>query len=45
MKGEIAFLEKGIKAFYDKKIGVIKPNDSVLVFGNLVVQKINEKPR
>jgi hypothetical protein len=38
------YLENGIKAYYDKKVGIIKPNDLVLVYGNLVVQKIsNEK--
>jgi hypothetical protein len=43
LRGKIAYLEKGIKAVYGKKIGVIKPNDSVLVFGNLIIEKINEK--
>jgi hypothetical protein len=43
--GKVAYLENGIRAFYDKKIGLIKPNDSVLVFGNLILQKVNEKPR
>ena len=38
-------LEDGAKAYYNKKIGVLKPNDSVLVFGNLIVEKLkrNEK--
>lgn len=45
LKGKTAYLENGLKAYYDKKIGVIKPNDLVLVFGNLVLHKINGKPR
>jgi hypothetical protein len=43
LEGKIAYLENGIRAFYDKKIGVIKPNDSVLVFGNLIAERLKEK--
>jgi len=45
LKGEIAHLENGIKAFCDKKIGVLKPNDSVLVFGNLIVEKLKQNEK
>ena len=37
------FLGKNIIAYYDKKVGRLKKNDRVLVFGNLVIKKINEK--
>lgn len=37
---KIIYLENGVKAFYDKKIGPIKANDLVLVFGNLAVEKV-----
>lgn len=45
--GKTVFLENGLKAFYDKKIGLIKANDLLLVFGNLVVEKVkrNEKSK
>lgn len=41
--GKEVLLENEIKAYYDKKIGGIKKGDRVLVFGNLVIEKINEK--
>lgn len=30
----------GMKAFYDKKVGKLKINDEVLVYGNLIVDKV-----
>ena len=33
-------LNGGMKAFYDKKIGVLKINDEVLVYGNLIINKV-----
>ena len=38
--GKTVFLNNGIKAYYDKNVGQIKPNDKVLVYGNLIIQKI-----
>jgi len=43
INGKKVFLEKNIVAYYDKNVGPLKKDDYVLVFGNLVVQKINEK--
>ena len=42
VKGNTAILENGIKAYCDKKIDDIKPNDEVLVFGNLIIEKIKD---
>lgn len=36
-------LENNLIAYNDKSIGKLKKNDAVLVYGNLVVSKINEK--
>ncbi len=36
-------LENGIKAYYEKKVGILKPNDHVLVYGNLILEKISKK--
>ncbi len=33
-------LENGIKAYYEKKIGILKPNDHVLVYGNLIISRV-----
>lgn len=33
-------LNSGMKAFYDKKVGTLKINDEVLVYGNLIINKI-----
>ena len=41
--GRRALLENGIKAVYDKKVGKIKVNDLVMVYGNLIIQKIEPK--
>lgn len=35
-----AVLENGIKAYYDKKIGKIILGDTVLVYGNIIINKI-----
>ncbi len=41
VKEKIVILEGGVRAVYNKrKIGEIKTNDKVLVFGNLIVEKI-----
>jgi len=40
VKGSLVILTGGMKAFYDKKIGLLKTNDEVLVYGNLVINKI-----
>lgn len=41
IKGKVAVLENGMKAYYEKKIGVIKPYDKVLVYGNLILKKLS----
>lgn len=41
IKGKTAILETNIKAYYDKKVGKIKVGDYVLVYGNLVIERIN----
>ena len=43
IQGKKALLENGIKAVYDKKVGKIKVNDLVMVYGNLIIQKIESK--
>jgi hypothetical protein len=43
IKGKEAILENGIKAYYEEKAGILKPNDRVLVYGNLIVEKISTK--
>lgn len=35
-------LENGIKAYYNKDIKNLRPNDLVLVFGNLVIEKVKK---
>lgn len=42
IEGKKILLENGILAFYDKNIGPLKNNDLVLVYGNLVIQKMDE---
>ncbi|OGK16925.1 hypothetical protein A2774_00310 [Candidatus Roizmanbacteria bacterium RIFCSPHIGHO2_01_FULL_39_12c] len=41
--GKKAILANGIEAFYDKKVGKIKKNDLVAVYGNLILQKVGQK--
>lgn len=43
IEGKKALLENGIKAVYDKKVGKIDTDDLVLVYGNLIIQKIKPK--
>ncbi|OGK25892.1 hypothetical protein A3A46_02560 [Candidatus Roizmanbacteria bacterium RIFCSPLOWO2_01_FULL_37_13] len=43
IKGKKALLENGIKAIYDKKVGRVNVNDLVMVYGNLIIQKIEPK--
>jgi len=43
IEGKKAFLENGIKAVYDKNAGKIKVDDLVIVYGNLIIQKIEPK--
>lgn len=43
IKGKEAVLENGIKAYYEKKVGVLKPNDLVVVYGNLIIEKVSWK--
>lgn len=45
IEGTQVTLSGGLKAFYDAKVGILKINDEVLVYGNLIVDKIkkNEK--
>ena len=43
IQGKKALLENGIKAVYDKKVGNVKANDLVMVYGNLIIQKIEPK--
>lgn len=41
IKKDSVILENNLKALYDKRVGKIKPQDTVLVFGNLIIQKVN----
>jgi len=43
IEGKRALLENGIKAIYDKKVGKVKVDDLVMVYGNLIIQKIEPK--
>jgi hypothetical protein len=43
IKDRKVLLEKGIEALYNKKVGRLKKGDRVLVFGNLIINKIYEK--
>ena len=40
IEGIQVILNGGMKAFYDKKVGVLKINDEVLVYGNLIINKV-----
>lgn len=42
IKGNKVEMENGVSAFYEKKIGELKPKDKVLVYGNLILQKISK---
>lgn len=39
IKDKQVFLENGIKAYYDKKVGQLKVGDQVIVYGNLILKK------
>lgn len=43
IEGKKAWLENDIKAVYDKNVGKVKVDDLVMVYGNLIVQKIEPK--
>lgn len=43
IKGKKVLLDNGLKAVYDKKVGPLKVDDLVMVYGNLILQKIGEK--
>jgi len=43
IEGKRVWLENGIKAIYDKKVGKISADDLVVVYGNLIIQKIEPK--
>ena len=40
IEGTQVTLNGGMKAFYDKKVGILKINDEVLVYGNLIIDKV-----
>ena len=40
IQGSTITMVGGMKAFYDKKIGTLKINDEVLVYGNLIINKV-----
>ena len=43
INGHTATLENGIKAYIEKKAGKIEINDLVLVYGNLILEKVNNE--
>ena len=44
VKKNIVLLENNIRAYYNKKdIKDLKPDDLVMVFGNLVIEKVDKK--
>lgn len=46
VKKNLVLLENGIKAYYNsKEIKDLKPEDLVLVFGDLVIERINQKAK
>ena len=45
IEGKKVLLENGIKAVYDKKVGKVKVDDLVMVYGNLVLEKYYEKKK
>lgn len=45
MSGKVAVLENGNKAFCDPKAGIIKKGDRVMVYGNLILNKIHERSK
>ncbi len=45
IEGKTVYLENGIKALYDKRVGEIVKGNEVLVYGNLIIEKIHEKSK
>jgi len=45
IKNKQVVLDNGIRAHYDRKIGKLKLNDQVMVYGNLVLEKINDRQK
>lgn len=45
IQGSLVILANGMKAFYDKKIGVLHTNDEVMVYGNLIINKVRENEK
>lgn len=43
INGKEVILDNGIKAYYEKKIGILKSNDLVMVYGNLILEKVSQK--
>ena len=43
INGKEVTMENGIKAYCEKKVGILKPNDMVMVYGNLILEKISKK--
>ncbi|PIY72005.1 hypothetical protein COY87_03200 [Candidatus Roizmanbacteria bacterium CG_4_10_14_0_8_um_filter_33_9] len=38
----VVMLTNGMKAFYDKKVGKLHANDEVMVYGNLIINKVTK---
>lgn len=45
IKGGKALLENGIRAVCDPGAGIIKKGDRVMVYGNLIIGKADEKSK
>jgi len=43
--GNKIILENKIKAIADKKVGKLKIGDKVMVYGNLIIEKVNDKQK
>lgn len=43
INGKEVILDNGIKAYYEKKISILKSNDLVMVYGNLILEKVSQK--
>lgn len=43
--GKKIILESNISAIVDKKVGKLKIGDRVLVYGNLIIEKVNDKQK
>ncbi len=40
INNKTVFLDNGITAFYDKNIGKVKKGDKVIVYGNLIINRV-----